>query len=185
MRVLAACEFSGRVRDAFRGLGHEAFSCDLEPSEGTFTQYHIQGDVREYLQGWDLIIGFPPCTYLSKIRNRGFEPNWFIEERQRAVEFVHTLYDSDCPRVAIENPVGRLSTLWRKPDQIVHPFYFGDPYEKMTCLWLRGLPQLYIEEEFYHSGARAPWCYWTRDSRKRSMTFPGVARAMARQWGAL
>lgn len=183
MRVLSACEFSGRIRDAFRGMGHDAFSCDLEPGEGELTQFHIQGDVTEHLEGWDLIIAFPPCTYLSKIRNTGFEANWLLDERQKALKFVLSLYDAPCPRIAIENPVGRLSTMWRKPDQIIHPFYFGDPYEKMTCLWLKGLPLLYIEEEYYWSGARQPWCYLHTDSRRRSITFPGIAQAMARQWG--
>lgn len=194
MRVLAACEWSGRVRDQFRTLGHEAYSCDTDATDRTslYPEYHITGDVRDYLdKDWDLIIGFPPCTYLTVAANGWLEPNWRLEARQDAIEFVKTLWNAPAPRVAIENPVGRLSTQWQQPTQIVQPFWFGDSYTKKTCLWLRGLPPLVRDPEFYVHGAVSAWVSsgtnpaggGTNTAKLRGRTFLGLARAMARQWG--
>lgn len=194
MRVLVACEWSGRVRDQFRALGHEAYSCDLDatPSQSPYAGHHIQGDVTEYLdKDWDIIIGFPPCTYLTTAANGWLDPQWRIDARQEAIEFVKTLWAAPCPRIAIENPVGRLSKAWQKPTQIVQPFWFGDPYTKRTCLWLRGLPPLERDPEHYHHGPITAWVSsgtnpnggGTNTSKLRGRTFLGLARAMAKQWG--
>lgn len=195
MRVLAACEFSGRVRDAFRNRGHDAWSCDITPGQGEHDSYHIQDDVIGHLEGWDMVIGFPPCTYLTTGGN-GWQNTWRDSQTAIAVEFVRKIAAAPAKYVAIENPQGRLSTLWRKPDQTIEPFWFGDPWMKRTCLWLSNLPLLYIDEEYY---CREPVHRWvssggttknkvgggTRNVTKRSLTFPGIARAMAMQWGVL
>ena len=193
MRVLIACEFSGTVRDAFLALGHDAVSCDLLPTERPGP--HRQGDVLRLLEErWDLMIAFPPCTDLAASGAK-----WFHEKRrdgrqQRAVDFFRALADAPIPRVAVENPVGVMSTLYRKPDQIVHPWQFGDVAEKHTCLWLRGLPLLLPTEivdrgprHVTKSGRSLPKWYNLPPSPERakirSRTFPGLARAMAEQWG--
>ena len=193
MRVLVACEFSGRVRGAFLARGHDAWSCDLLPTESPGP--HIQGDVLEHLNdGWDLMIAHPPCTYLSKAgahlwKQRG-------QEAAQATAFVIQLYEAPIARVAIENPEGQLTRLWRPPSQRIQPYAFGDPWTKQTCLWLRNLPPLWC------SNIVRPWPsiprrtspagdHWTygafmrthRSSRSRSRTFPGIAAAMAEQWG--
>lgn len=178
MRVLAACEFSGRVRDAFAARGHDAWSCDLLPAPGR----HICGDVREHLEGWDLIIAFPPCTYLCSSGARWWRNRQ--AEQQAAIEFVRLLWDAPCTRVAIENPIGRLSTVWRRPDQIIQPWMFGHGEVKATCLWLRGLPLLHPTEVV--SGRSARIHRMPDSSRRsliRSLTYPGIAKAMAEQWG--
>jgi hypothetical protein len=193
MRVLIACEFSGIVRDAFRARGHDAWSCDLLPSERPGP--HIQGDVRNVLSdGWDLMVAHPSCQYLSRAGAR-----WASPERDAlalgAVAFVLELWNAPIPRVAIENPIGKLNQLWRYPDQTIEPFHFGDPYTKRTCLWLRGLPPLMASVV---DPAHAPWVqanYVTRvgrirrprgnarTARDRSRSFVGIASAMADQWG--
>lgn len=186
MRVLVACEFSGRVREAFRSRGHDAISCDLLDS--MLPGPHIQGDVRDVLGGkWDLMIAFPPCTWLTNARN--FHRTTDCQERTEALEFVRLLMAAPVRRIAIENPVGILSTRVRKPDQVIHPNLFGDPWYKATCLWLRNLPRLMPTKVVLSNGA------WVasgtskgannRDPRVRSMTFPGIAEAMAEQWGKL
>lgn len=154
MRVLVACERSGRVRDAFAALGHAAMSCDIEPTD--FPGNHYQGDIFDVIDdGWDLMIAHPPCTYLTcaaewaykDIQTKNIKPGTLIgaerrEARNDAVEFVRRLSTAEIPRKAIENPVGALSSRWRDPDQYIQPYEFGEDASKKTCLWLQGLPQL-------------------------------------------
>lgn len=185
MRVLAACEFSAVVRDAFRARGHDAWSCDTEPTEGD-PEYHLRGDVRDVLQAgrWDLMVAFPPCTHLTVSGAR-----WWAEKRadgrqQAAVDFVRLLADAPVERIAIENPVGFLSTAWRKPDQIIQPWQFGHGETKTTCLWLKGLPPLVPTDVV---DGRESRIHRMPDSKartkNRSRTYSGVALAMAEQWG--
>lgn len=192
MRVLVACEFSGRVRDAFRALGHDAISCDLLPS--TASGPHVVGDVRSLLRdGWDLMVAHPPCTWLCQAmranaarKDRPRITAVFEQERARAFEFVQELAAAPIPAIAIENPIGYLNSAWRKPDQVARPFMFGHPFSKDICLWLRGLdplrPTQHVEPPYrrldFWSGDRNPGGY----SRK-SVTFTGIAAAMAQQWG--
>jgi hypothetical protein len=180
-RVLVACEFSGRVRDAFIALGHDAVSCDVLPSEQPGP--HILGDVREHLDaGWDLLVAFPPCTYLASSGARWWKQK--LAEQKRALAFVGFIAGSAVPRIAIENPIGVISTAWREPDQIIQPWQFGHGEAKSTCLWLKGLPKLKPtlivpgNEQRVHRmppGANR----W----KERSRTYPGIAAAMALQWG--
>lgn len=183
MRVLVACEFSGIVRDAFIARGHDAVSCDLLPTE--VDGPHHQGDVMELLAcGWDLMIAHPPCTHLAVSGARWWKDK--REEQEQAIEFVRALADAPIRRWAIENPVGCLSTRWRKPDQIVQPWQFGHGETKATCLWLRGLaplqPTQVVEgrEARIHRMAPGPQRW-----RERSRTYAGIAAAMAEQWGTL
>ena len=183
-RVLAACEFSGRVREAFRAQGHEAWSCDvLPPADGS--PWHIQDDVMNRLTGWDLIVAFPPCTYLTSGRN-GHPVDW--QERDKALQFVMRLADAPCDRIAIENPVGAISSSLWKPTQVIQPYWFGDPWHKRTCLWLFGdLPPLQPTNVVKATG------HWVSSGGRhsqntkgtRAITFQGIARAMAEQWGAI
>lgn len=194
MRVLIGCEFSGVVRDAFRAAGHNAWSCDLLATERDGP--HIYGDLLEVVTwGWDLAIFHPPCTYLARSGARWWNEPGREQLTLEAVAFVRALYDAPIPRLAIENPIGRLNSLWRYPDQVIEPYYFGSPYTKRTCLWLKNLPPLMA------SVVRAdatPWIqanYVTRVSRQRrpmgvarhakdrSRTLPEIAAAMADQWG--
>ncbi len=181
MRVLVACEFSGAVRDAFTRHGHLACSCDMEPSETPGEHYVC--DVLDILQRpWDLVIAFPPCTHLCVSGAR-----WWRHKRNeqlRAVEFVRELLAAPCERIAVENPIGILSTLVRKPDQIIQPWQFGHGETKATCLWLKGLPHLQPtnvvdgREHRIHEMSPGP-----NRSKERSRTFAGIADAMAQQWG--
>ena len=181
MRVLVACEFSGIVRDAFLAQGHDAVSCDLLPSERPGP--HYQGDVRDILcESWDMLLAFPPCTYLCNSGAR-----WWTQrqrEQGEALAFVRLLLGAPITRIALENPEGRISTAIRKPDQIVHPFWFGDPYMKKTHLWLKGLPRLTPTQMV---AGREQQCWRAPQSRNRaknrSRTYPGLANAMAAQWG--
>ena len=142
MRVLIACEYSGRVRDAFLTLGHDAMSCDLLPSESDKGP-HYQGDVREVLgDGWDLMIAHPPCTHLAVSGARHFAAKQSSGVQDEALEFVRMLLSAPIPKIALENPVSIISTHIRKPDQIIQPFWFGHDARKTTCLWLKGLPKL-------------------------------------------
>lgn len=191
MRVLVACEFSGVVREAFRSHGHDAWSCDLLPAEDG-SDYHIQGDVRAYLDGirhasfrgvrrWDLMIAHPPCTHLAVSGAR-----WFNEKRAeqaKALDFVRCLLAAPIALIAVENPVSIISSHIRKPDQIVQPFYFGDPFRKTTCLWLKGLPLLTKTNDL-GTGTQACWREPPHPDRwkRRSRTYPGFAAAMAEQW---
>ena len=196
MRVLVACERTAVVRDAFRARGHDAWSCDVEPTEGD-PAWHLQADVRGHLEdGWDMLLAFPPCTFLSNIGGKWlYDPRTPDRMRQRAeaVEFARMLMDTGIPRIAVENPVGYLSTAVRKPDQIIEPWMFGNPYLKKTCLWLKNLPLL------VPSRPVLPTAHWVngnrgtsgRDglvrrytpSRDRERTFRGIAESMADQWG--
>ena len=181
MKILIACEFSGTVRDAFAARGHDAWSCDLLPSERP--GQHIQGDVLAVLgNGWDLMIAHPPCTHLAVSGARWF--NGKIAEQADALEFVRALMAAPIPCWAIENPVSIISTRIRKPDQIIQPWQFGHGETKTTCLWLHGLPKLTPtnivdgREARVHRMPPGPnrWA-------ERSRTFAGIADAMADQWG--
>lgn len=206
MKVLLACEMSGTVRDAFVKLGHEAWSCDIQD---TVTRgRHFVGDVRELLWwGWDLIIAHPPCTYLSVVGNK-----WFKTQPDRggrrddAFAFFMHLFNAPCKKVCLENPTGYVNSHFRKPDQIINPFDFGDSQRKRTCLWLRGLPRLmptHFPSEnllfpvceppqpihFDKNGVGKHWCEMivrlpkNERANARSKTFQGIADAMAAQWG--
>lgn len=186
MRVLVACEYTGVVREAFWARGHEAWSCDIRPAEDGSLR-HYQGDVMDIINdGWDLMIAHPPCTHLASSGARWFKDKQ--EEQEDAVEFVRLLMSSPIPQICIENPIGVLSTLIRKPDQIVHPWMFGEPYRKSTCLWLDGLPLLQPTdivgegEVVIHGGKRIPKWY-SNNKKMRDRTFQGMANAMAEQWG--
>ena len=217
MKVLVACEESQAVCIAFRERGHEAYSCDLQECSGGHPEWHIKGDALELLKmKWDLIIAHPPCTYLTVSGNSYFnEERWGERARERkqkrleAAEFFMKFAECDCPKVAIENPIGYMNSHYRKPDQIIQPYYFGHPYTKTTCLWLKGLPQLFatdmlkkpetgwlnqqITKDGRYGGYGGKWgCRkdgkWLRYgdpevAKERSKTFPGIARAMAEQWG--
>ena len=189
MNVLVACEFSGVVRDAFAAQGHNAVSCDLLDTESEGA--HIKGDVLEFLDnGWDLMIAHPPCTHLAVSGAA-----WFYrkqKEQREALEFVKKLLDAPIEKICLENPVGVISTKIRKPDQIIQPYEYGEPYSKKTCLWLKNLPKLQPTKivdkgEFitYASGRKMPKWYaesWG-NGKVRSRTFKGIAEAMANQWG--
>ena len=193
MRVLVACEYSGTVRDAFIRAGHDALSCDLLPTESPGP--HYQGDVRDILaDGWDLMIAHPPCTHLAVSGARWFKDKQ--AEQAEALDFVRLLLDAPIPRIALENPVSIISSRIRKPDQIIQPYEHGHEATKTTCLWLKGLPHL-VPTEIVGKGARhvtksgksLPEWYNLPPSpdrwKIRSATFPGIAAAMASQWGAL
>lgn len=223
MKVLVACEESQAVCKEFRRLGHEAYSCDLIECSGGHPEWHIMQSVTPLLNGrcefetmdgekheipgkWDMILAFPPCTYLTVTGNRWFDvvkygykaqSRW--NDRCIAITFFLTLAFADCDRIAIENPVGCMSTYYRKPDQIIQPYMFGDPFEKKTCLWLKGLPELKATNiveppprKQFDSGNTMPSWYaeaWhlpkEERAKLRSKTFPGVAKAMAEQWGGI
>lgn len=223
MKILLACEESQACCIAFRAAGHEAYSCDILPCSGGYPEWHIMGDVLEVLDGhcmfntmdgkyhwldrsWDMIIAFPPCTYLTITGNRWFNVDRYgqkalerAEKRKEAIWFFMFIAEANCERIAIENPVGVMSTVWRKPTQIVHPYFFGDPERKKTCLWLKGLeplqPTNIVEPRLISykngKGTDSPWHMESMNlpaderSRIRSKTFPGLAAAMADQWGAL
>jgi site-specific DNA-cytosine methylase len=181
MRVLIACEFSGIVRYAFAKRGHEAWSCDLLPSE--MEGNHYQGNVLDILnEQWDLLIAHPPCTHLAVSGARWF-PKKVIEQVD-ALEFVRLLMDAPILRIAVENPVSIISSHIRKPDQIIQPWMFGHGETKTTCLWLKGLPKLQPTNIVEGRESRV-WKLPPSPDRwkKRSRTFPGIAEAMAQQWG--
>ena len=182
VRVLIACEFSGTVRRAFRALGHDAWSCDLLPAEDE-SAFHIQDDVLRHVRGrWNLMIAHPPCTHLSVCGARWFKDK--LPEQAAALAFVRELMAAPIPRIAIENPISIISSRIRKPDQIIQPWQFGHGETKATCLWLKNLPKLVPtkivdgREARVHRMAPGPdrW-------RDRSRTYPGIAAAMAAQWG--
>jgi len=196
MRILIACEFSGVVRETFAKLGHDAWSCDLLPT--IIPGQHIQGDVLDIVdRGWHMMIAHPPCTYLCSSgihwNNRG--RGW--QETEKAVEFVKQLMNAPVDRIAIENPIGILSGRIRKPDQIIHPYEYGQDASKKTCLWLKGLPNLkralsdYVTPRMIDGKPR--WGNQTDSGQnklapskdrwaKRSITYQGIADAMANQW---
>lgn len=199
MSVLIACEYSGRVREAFRALGHDAWSCDLLPADDD-SPHHIQGDVKDVLRhvgDWDLMVAFPPCTFIC---SSGLHWNKRRPERaaqtEDALDFVRYLMSSGVPRIAIENPVGCISTRIRKPDQYVQPHQFGDDASKKTGLWLQGLPLLTPTGNVAPRmvNGRPRWANQTDSGqnrlapsadrwKKRSETYQGIANAMAQQWG--
>jgi hypothetical protein len=186
MRVLVACEFSGTVRDAFIARGHDAWSCDYLPSEKPGP--HIQGSVLDQdvvKLGWDLMIAHPDCTFLAGSGARWNHAEWREEAQLAALHFVKALWKFPVERIAIENPVGRLSSLWRQPTQIIEPFHHGDAFKKATCLWLKNLPKLAPTNNL-GSGEQACWKAPPSDDRWkiRARTYPGIANAMADQWGA-
>lgn len=181
MRVLVACEFSGIVRDAFAARGHDAWSCDLLPTERP--GQHIQGDVLEVLDdGWDLAVCHPPCTHLAVSGARWFKHK--AKEQEEALRFVRALLDAPIPRIALENPISIISSRIRKPDQIIQPWQFGHGETKATCLWLKGLPPLVPTNVVSGRAARVHSEPPGPDRWKnRSRTFEGVAKAMSEQWG--
>lgn len=206
MNVLIACEYSGIVREAFKAKGHDAWSCDLLPSE--IPGQHYQCDIFEVLYSkiWDLVIAFPPCTYLANSGLHYLKDNIDRQKKhEAAANFVVRIWQADnCKRMCIENPTGWLNTNWTKPTQIIQPYYFGDKELKTTCLWLRGLPKLQglaevaadpeshrpkpIKTITRKTGRQAgkPYNYYWREGKSahdRAKTFPGVAKAMADQWG--
>ena len=206
MRVLIACEFSGTVRDAFIKAGHNAVSCDIEPCDKPGP--HIQDDVLNVIKfpnTWDMMIAHPPCTYLTVTGNKWFKPEYKDrfptrhQDREDAIKFFMALMNADIPKIAVENPIGIMSTNFRKPDQIIQPWQFGHEASKSTCLWLKGLPKLthtnvVDKGEFvtYKSGKRTS--KWYADAAKydpktrakiRNTTFQGIADAMANQWGQI
>lgn len=183
MKILIACEFSGIVRDAFIARGHNAVSCDLIPSLRPGP--HLIGDVTQYLdQDWDMMIAHPPCTYLAVSGAR-----WFKDRQQQqadALAFVCLLMAANIPQIALENPVSVISSQIRKPDQIIQPWMFGHPEMKTTCLWLIGLPKLEPTQIVEGRANRIHSMPETKDrGMKRSITYTGIAAAMASQWGAL
>lgn len=192
MRVLVACEFSGIVREAFRARGHDAWSCDLEPAaDGSL--YHFQRDAVTVsrVMPWDLMIAHPPCMDLASSGARWFKNKQ--ESQRRALHFVQALMMAPIPKIAIENPVGIISTMIRKPDQIIQPYEFGHPESKRTCLWLKNLPLLEPTDVLTlppsgrwlnQTPSRQSKVGETKDrARKRSVTYRGIANAMAAQWG--
>jgi hypothetical protein len=214
MKVIVACEESQRVTIAFRNKGHEAYSCDILPCSGGYPEWHIQSDVLKIINdGWDLMVAHPPCTFLAVSGAR-----WLYDERypnrkkdqEDAIEFFLALYNAPIPKIAIENPIGIISSVFRKPDQIIQPYYFGDEAQKATCLWLKNLPKLRYGKEVQiafgenippqsdivgkgemhitKSGKKLPKWYSLLGvnedrQRLRSVTFQGFANAMAEQWG--
>lgn len=221
MKILIACEESQEVCKAFRQNGHEAYSCDIIKCSGGHPEWHIQADVLPILDGecefttldgqkhriqgkWDMIIAHPPCTYLTVTGNRWFNTERYGEkaierfkERESGAEFFMKFINADCEKVAVENPIGYMSTAYKKPTQIIQPYMFGDPARKATCLWLKGLPPLkptdmvepIIIKYKNGNGTDNPWHMESirlpkeERARVRSKTFPGIAKAMAEQWG--
>lgn len=203
MKVLVACEESQAVTIELRNLGVEAYSCDLLPCSGGHPEWHLQQDVIPLLeQKWDMIIAFPPCTHLAVSGARHFEQKRNDGRQQQGIDFFMKFVNCDCPRIAIENPIGIMSSKYRKPDQIIQPWMFGDKFTKSTCLWLKGLPKLkptnIVEKgEFFEwidkNGKKKRQAKWffealknakTNEERSiiRSKTFPGIAKAMATQF---
>ena len=228
MKILVACEESQAVTIELRKLGHEAYSCDIIECSGGHPEWHIKGDVLEILKPmtkydwndyitfetmdgeehwiegkWDMIIAFPPCTYLTATGNRWFNVERYGEkaiqrhkDREEAVKFFMAFANADCQRIAIENPIGHMSTAYRKPNQIIHPYMFGDPARKATCLWLKGLkplePTNIVEPVVIKykngKGTDNPWNMDTMSlspderAKARSKTWAGIAKAMAEQW---
>lgn len=221
MNVLIACEESQEVCKAFRKKGHNAFSCDVQECSGGFPEWHIldnclniinghcifftqDGNYHEMYCNWDLIIAHPPCTFLTVTGNRWFNVNRYgqkainrIKERDKSIDFFMKFVNLNCKKIAIENPIGYMSTFYRKPDQIIQPYYFGHKERKSTCLWLKGLNKLIptnivepvIIKYKNNKGTDNPWHMNTLNlspkerAKIRSKTFPGIAAAMAEQWG--
>lgn len=190
MRILIACEYSGRVREAFRRRGHDAWSCDLLPAEDG-SEFHFEGDCFAQIYGtwldgksWDLLVAHPPCTHLSVSGARHFEAKRADGRQQEAIDFFMRLTRAPVPRIAIENPVCIMSSIWREPDQIIQPWQFGHGETKATCLWLKGLPPLKPTNIVEGREPRVHFMPPGPDRwKERSRTFEGIAEAMAAQWG--
>lgn len=208
MRILVACEKSQAVCVELRNRGHEAFSCDTQECSGEHPEWHIKGDVLEQLdKGWDMMIAFPPCTFLSNVANRFYKKKYNLQysifgfldtrdkKRKEAYDFVMRLFNAPINKIAIENPVGIIGSRFRKADQIVQPYFFGDSFQKRTCLWLKNLPLLKHtnivskgEMTEHRNGRIMPKWYHTNHNNcktrqeSRAVTFPGIAKAMAEQW---
>lgn len=218
MRVLLACEESQAVCIEFRKLGHEAFSCDIQECSGGHPEWHYKEDVFEVIEkGWDLMIAFPPCTHLAVSGAPHFEQKRKDGRQQEGIDFFMKMVNAPIDKIAIENPIGIMSNTYKLPNQIIQPYFFGDPFQKSTCLWLKNLPNLYhnsipnlFGDEITHSNKneleyfewidkkgnkkRQPMWYYeafknakTKEERSklRSKTFPGIAKAMAKQWGKI
>lgn len=203
MKVLIACEESQTVCKAFRLKGHEAFSCDIQPCSGGHPEWHLRQDVFEVINmGWDLMIGFPPCTHLSAAGAPSWRQKQIDGRQQDAFKFFMALYNSNIPKICLENPTGYINSHYRKPDQIINPFQFGHPFKKRTCLWLRNMHRLIetelVEPKFHFTSnstrggllkdgtrkkSELPIYKAWDNSTERSKTFPGIANAMAEQWG--
>jgi len=206
MKILLGCEESQIVCIEMRKRGHEAYSCDLLPCSGGHPEWHLQMDVFDAikLKKWDIGIFFPMCTYLTVTGNKWMKPEYETrfpdrkKQREDAVKFFMKIYNSDIDKIAIENPIGIMSTRFRKPNQIIHPYYFGDPERKSTCLWLKGLSELKHKESEHikpniikYKNGKGTDSKWHIDTMKlpkaersiaRSKTFLGIAKAMAEQW---
>lgn len=208
MNVLIACEESQRVCMAFREKGHRAFSADIQDCSGGHPEWHIKGDVLPLINGnceftlqngqtdrqtdrWDLIIAHPPCTHLAVSGARWFKEGVKpISLQDEAAKFFMRFINADCDRIAVENPICVMSTRYRKPDQIINPFQFGHMEQKKTCLWLKNLPKLTETNNVYEAMMKLPekqrakvWWMGSNHSKERSKTYPGIAKAMAEQWG--
>ena len=194
MKVLVACEESQTVCKAFRELGHESYSCDIQPCSGGHPELHFNYDVKEVLKKfeWDIIIAHPPCTDIAVSGAAWFKEKIADGRQAKAIDFFMQFAHDDCPRIAIENPICIMSRIWRKPDQIIQPYWFGHMEQKKTCLWLKGLPKLKPTHNVYSEMMELPknqrerihYCPPGPDRSKiRSKTFTGIARAMAEQWG--
>ena len=184
MKILVACEESQAVTIEMRRLGHEAYSCDIEPCSGGHPEWHLQVDALELLKmKWDMILAFPPCTHLAVSGARYFEQKRKDGRQQAAIDFFMRFANADCPKIAIENPVGIMSSVWRKPDQIIQPWQFGHGETKKTCLWLKGIPLL-VPTNNVDGREQRIWKMPPSEDRakNRAKTFPGIARAMAEQW---
>ena len=184
-RILIACEESQAVCIAFRKRGFEAYSCDILPCSGGYPEWHIRGDVMEQLnKEWDCMIAFPPCTHLAVSGARHFEQKRKDGRQQQGIDFFMAIVNAPIERIAIENPVGIMSGIYRKPDQIIQPWQFGHGETKSTCLWLKNLPKLkptsIVEGREQRIWKMPPSA---NRSMERSKTYPGIAGAMAEQWG--
>lgn len=185
MKILIACEESQAVTKAFRLLGHEAYSCDILPCTGEHPEWHLQQDVTPLLkEKWDMIIAFPPCTDLAVSGARWFPDKIKDGSQKRSIDFFMLFANAVCKKIAIENPIGIMSTHYRKPDQIIQPWQFGHGETKATCLWLKGLPKLNYTNIVEGREQRIWKLPPSEDRAKlRSKTFSGIANAMAEQWG--
>lgn len=185
MKVLVACEESQAVTTEFRKLGHEAYSCDIEPCSGGHPEWHLQQDVTSLLkQKWDMIIAFPPCTHLAVSGARYFKQKRLDGRQQVAIDFFMLFTGLECSKVVIENPIGIMSTVYKKPTQIIQPWQFGHGETKATCLWLKGVPPL-LPTNIVEGREQKIWKMPPSVDRAklRSKTYAGVAKAMAEQWG--
>lgn len=192
MKILLACEESQAVTKELRLLGHEAYSCDILDTSGENPEWHIKNDVFKVINNnWDMMIAFPPCTHLAVSGAKHFEQKRKDGRQQQGIDFFMQIINAPINKIAVENPIGIMSRIYRKPDQIIQPWQFGDKFQKSTCLWLKNLPKLIPTDivdkgEFYISPSGKKLPKWYAESwgngHKRSKTFPGIAKAMAIQW---